>query len=167
MSVKDLVKYGYVVELRNGSSAIIMPTEEEDYLDFCDNVCCLKFSNYDENLCYRGESEKYDVMKIFGYSKYGYRTFCNNRDGRELIWKREPEFSIGSRVKIVNMNDFDKNDYILIDEYIGKTGRVSFDLKNNFHTYKIDFDKNYMNAIDQENGILLFSKENLELIDLI
>lgn len=165
MSVKDLVKYGYVVELRDKSRAIIMPTTEGDYLDFCDNVCCLKLYNYDENLCYNGESgEKYDVMKIFGYSKYGYRTFCNNRDDRALIWERNPDFSVGSRVKVVNMNNFTENNYILTNEYIGKTGRIVYDWKSEPHSYKIDFDKNYMKAIDEENGNLLFGKENLKLI---
>lgn len=75
----------------------------------------------------------------------------------------------GQRVRIINVEPHrkDYDDFVCLDEYVGKEGIVNYDdilEKNHFGT-SVTFDKKYMNAIDEENGRLCWRWDEIELID--
>lgn len=88
--------------------------------------------------------------------------------GKELIGQHIQE---GQRVRIINIDihkseDF-FNNYVCLDEYVGKTGTVRYDFvvqDNNFGA-SITFDEEYMNAIDKKNGKLCYHYTEFELLD--
>ena len=88
------------------------------------------------------------------------------RKGKELIGQ---QIKAGQRVRIINVephND-DKTDYVCLNEYIGKIGqfKYSFIFHEDFFDGSINFDKEYMNAIDIENGYLCWRWDEVELLD--
>lgn len=84
--------------------------------------------------------------------------------GRGLIGRTIKE---GQRVRIINVEPHRKNNYICLDEYVGKEGIANYDCtmaESGFFS-SVTFDKKYMNAIDQENGRLCWRWDEIELID--
>ena len=74
----------------------------------------------------------------------------------------------GQRVRIINVEPHRIcNDYICLDEYIGKEGVINYDdiLSKCLFGSSVTFDKKYMNAIDEENGRLCWRWDEIELID--
>ena len=73
----------------------------------------------------------------------------------------------GQRVRIINVEPHRKDRYICLDEYIGKEGNINYDdiLEKNHFGASVTFDKEYMNAIDKENGYLCWRLNEIELID--
>lgn len=71
------------------------------------------------------------------------------------------------RVRIINVEPHRDNDYICLDEYVGKEGIVNYDytVKKRGFLFSVTFDKEYMNAIDRENGCLCWRWDEIELID--
>ena len=84
--------------------------------------------------------------------------------GRGLIGRTIKK---GQRVRIINVEPHRKDRYICLDEYIGKEGIVNYDytIKEIEFLFSVTFDKEYMNAIDKENGRLCWRWDEIELID--
>ena len=85
--------------------------------------------------------------------------------GRGLIGRTIKK---GQRVRIINVEPHRENsDYVCLDEYIGKEGIIKYDyiLEENQFGSSVIFDKEYMNAIDKENGRLCWRWDEIELID--
>lgn len=85
--------------------------------------------------------------------------------GRGLIGRTLKK---GQRVRIINVDPHrEDNDFVCLDEYIEKEGTINYDtvLKDYEYGASVTFDKEYMNAIDKENGHLCWSWEEIELID--
>ena len=74
----------------------------------------------------------------------------------------------GQRVRIINVEPHrEDDDFVCLDEYVGKEGIVNYDctIKERGFLFSVTFDKEYMNAIDKENGWLCWSWDEIELID--
>ena len=84
--------------------------------------------------------------------------------GRGLIGRTIKK---GQRVRIINVEPHRKDNYVCLDEYIGKEGIVNYDctIKERGFLFSVTFDKKYMNAIDKENGYLCWRLNEIELID--
>ena len=84
--------------------------------------------------------------------------------GRGLIGRTIKK---GQRVRIINVEPHREDEYVCLDEYIGKEGIVNYDctIKERGFLFSVTFDKKYMNAIDTENGRLCWCWEEIELID--
>lgn len=84
--------------------------------------------------------------------------------GRGLIGRTIKK---GQRVRIINVEPHRKDRYICLDEYIGKEGIANYDytIKEIEFLFSVTFDKEYMNAIDKENGRLCWRWDEIELID--
>ena len=84
--------------------------------------------------------------------------------GRGLIGRTIKK---GQRVRIINVEPHREDEYVCLDEYIGKEGIINYNtvLKDSGYGSSITFDKEYMNAIDEENGHLCWSWDEIELID--
>ena len=84
--------------------------------------------------------------------------------GRGLIGRTIKK---GQRVRIINVEPHRENEYVCLDEYIGKEGSINCDdiLEKNHFGASVTFDKKYMNAIDEENGRLCWRWDEIELID--
>ena len=84
--------------------------------------------------------------------------------GRGLIGRTIKK---GQRVRIINVEPHRKDRYICLDEYIGKEGIINYNtfLKYSEYGASVTFDKEYMNAIDEENGHLCWRWDEIELID--
>ena len=72
----------------------------------------------------------------------------------------------GQRVRIINVEPHSKDKYVCLDEYVGKEGIVNCDytMKEKGFFFSVTFDKEYMNAIDKENGRLCWRWDEIELI---
>ena len=84
--------------------------------------------------------------------------------GRGLIGRTIKK---GQRVRIINVEPHREDEYVCLDEYIGKEGIANYDdiLEKNHFGASVTFDKKYMNAIDEENGHLCWRWDEIELID--
>lgn len=85
--------------------------------------------------------------------------------GRGLIGRTIKK---GQRVRIINVEPHrEADDYVCLDEYVGKEGIANYDgiLEKNHFGASVTFDKQYMNAIDKENGRLCWRWDEIELID--
>ena len=84
--------------------------------------------------------------------------------GRGLIGRTIKK---GQRVRIINVEPHENCSNVCLHEYIGKEGIIKYDyiLKENQFGSSVIFDKEYMNAIDKENGRLCWRWDEIELID--
>ena len=84
--------------------------------------------------------------------------------GKDLIGRTIKK---GQRVRIINVEPHRKDNYVCLDEYVGKEGSINYDdiLEKNHFGVSVTFDKKYMNAIDEENGRLCWRWDEIELID--
>lgn len=84
--------------------------------------------------------------------------------GRGLIGRTIKK---GQRVRIINVEPHEDGSNICLHEYIGKEGIIKYGcvLKENQFGASVTFDKEYMNAIDKENGWLRWRWDEIELID--
>ena len=84
--------------------------------------------------------------------------------GRGLIGRTIKK---GQRVRIINVEPHREYEYVCLDEYIGKEGIINYNtfLKYSEYGASVTFDKEYMNAIDEENGHLCWRWDEIELID--
>ena len=85
--------------------------------------------------------------------------------GRGLIGRTIKK---GQRVRIINVEPHREDaDYVCLDEYVGKEGSINYDniLDKNYFGASVTFDKEYMNAINKENGRLCWRWDEIELID--
>ena len=84
--------------------------------------------------------------------------------GKDLIGRTIKK---GQRVRIINVEPHRKDNYVCLDEYVGKEGSINYDdiLEKNHFGASVTFDKEYMNVIDEENGRLCWRWDEIELID--
>ena len=84
--------------------------------------------------------------------------------GKDLIGRTIKK---GQRVRIINVEPHRKDNYVCLDEYVGKEGIVNYDytIKERGFLFSVTFDKKYMNAIDEENRRLRWRLDEIELID--
>ena len=83
--------------------------------------------------------------------------------GRGLIGRTIKK---GQRVRIINVEPHREDEYVCLDEYIGKEGIVNYDCTiGRGFLFSVTFDKKYMNAIDEENRRLRWRLDEIELID--
>ena len=84
--------------------------------------------------------------------------------GKDLIGRTIKK---GQRVRIINVEPHREDEYVCLDEYIGKEGIINYNtlLKYSGYGASVTFDKEYMNAIDEENGHLCWRWDEIELID--
>ena len=84
--------------------------------------------------------------------------------GRGLIGRTIKK---GQRVRIINVEPHRKDKYVCLDEYVGKEGIVNYGytITERGFLFSVTFDKEYMNAIDKENGRLCWRWDEIELID--
>ena len=84
--------------------------------------------------------------------------------GRGLIGRTIKK---GQRVRIINIEPHRKDKYVCLDEYVGKEGIVNYGytITERGFLFSVTFDKEYMNAIDEENGRLCWRWDEIELID--
>ena len=87
VSPKDILKPGYIVELRSGYYYICLPyTEGYAFIKAFVNPVNLKY--YDNELNHKDNNEL-DVMKIYGLAKYDIDILCYSSRERLLLWKRD------------------------------------------------------------------------------
>ena len=110
------------------------------------------------------------------YDDFDFKTAVNNcidrmdftdktvTKGRGLIGRTIKK---GQRVRIINVEPHRKNEYVCLDEYVGKEGIVNCDyiIKESGFLFSVTFDKEYMNAIDKENRRLRWRLDEIELIN--
>ena len=71
----------------------------------------------------------------------------------------------GKKVKIINTEDFIRDDYKDLEKYIGQTGVVRWDFEGNGHRLSIKFDDAVIDNINESNGRLCFRVDSVEFID--
>lgn len=87
VSPKDILKPGYIVELRSGYYYICLPyTEGYAFIKTFVNPVNLKY--YDNELNHKDNNDL-DVMKIYGLAKYDVDIFNYSRKDRPLLWERK------------------------------------------------------------------------------
>ena len=84
---KDILKPGYVVELRNGDTYM--------YIPYANGSCFVKYrlapidlKEYDYELNYKGNN-RLDIMKIWGHTQLSNDVLSIISKGRTLLWERE------------------------------------------------------------------------------
>ena len=86
MELKDL-KFGYVVELRDGTFGMIAESQDRPIIIDKDKVY-IPLINYKDNF-----ENKYnkgiDIMKVYGYNFYECFALKISKDDRELLWERK------------------------------------------------------------------------------
>lgn len=87
VSPKDILKPGYIVELRSGYYYICLPyTEGYAFIKAFVSPVNLKY--YDNELNHKDNNDL-DVMKIYGLAKYDVDILCYSSRERLLLWKRD------------------------------------------------------------------------------
>ena len=71
----------------------------------------------------------------------------------------------GKKVKIINTEDFIRDDYKDLDKYINQTGVVRWDFEGSGHRLSIKFDDKVMDNINDNNRRLCFRVNSVEFID--
>ena len=84
----DDLKVGYLVELRDGSGNMVMEATEGKVLIEEYNGYYLELNAYNNNLNYYGDSY-YDIIKVYGFSKYKSKALKFTTEDRELLWERK------------------------------------------------------------------------------
>ena len=84
----DDLKVGYLVELRDGSGNMVMEVTEGKVLIEEYNGYYLELNAYNNNLNYYGDSD-YDIIKVYGFSKYKSKALKFTTKDRELLWERK------------------------------------------------------------------------------
>ena len=86
----DYLKYGYVVEFDNSEIGMYMPSQNGDCFDLSGTYNCLYINDFNnkENLKF---NNYINVIKIYGYLKYGSSSRELSTRNRPLIWERPKE----------------------------------------------------------------------------
>lgn len=96
-SPKDILKPGYVVELRSGYYYMYLPyTEGYAFIKYF--VTPVNLESYDDELKHK-ENNDLDVMRIYGFAKYDVDIlYCGNKE-RLLLWERKEHLEIKMTVE--------------------------------------------------------------------
>lgn len=114
----DYLEYGYVVEFENGEFAMYMPSQYGNCFDLEGEESCLYLKDYSrkkELKQYIYSKSSYDVLKIYGYARYGSDSRKLSIQNRPLIWERQEEVKkmtvaeickeLGYKVEIIAEDD--------------------------------------------------------------
>lgn len=82
------LKVGYLVELRDGKLGMVMESTNGKVLIDEYNGFYLELNAYNNNLNYYGDSY-YDIIKVYGFSKYRSKALKFTTEDRELLWERK------------------------------------------------------------------------------
>lgn len=83
---KSDLKVGYVVQLRDGELRMVMKSEEG--ICFIDeNWNCSRLIDYNDSFEHE-ENNSMSIDKIYGFSKFYFRTLDVSTDNRYLLWTR-------------------------------------------------------------------------------
>lgn len=82
----DDLRYGYLVELRDGRYALYMPSQNGNVFDFGDTY--FSVGNYQNDLKYYSNCTNcFDIVRIYGWTDSA-SSIQLTTDHRELIWER-------------------------------------------------------------------------------
>lgn len=89
---KDL-KVGYVVKLRNGTLEMVMPVDREgvEFATTRSDGFHTRSTQYTDDLFIDGRNRDYDIMEVYGFSRWCMEAYMISTKDRKLLWKREPE----------------------------------------------------------------------------
>lgn len=86
MELKDL-KFGYIVEFREGSVGMVAKGQDRAIILSKDNTY-IPLDYYNDDLkC--TNSQKLDIMEVYGYNFYESYALEISTDDRELLWERK------------------------------------------------------------------------------
>lgn len=124
----DDLKVGYLVELRDGSGNMVMEATEGKVLIKEYNGYYLELNAYNNNLNYDGNSD-YDIIKVYGFDEFAYKTLDFNTEDRELLWERKEGI----------LNDAEK-EYLgsFIKPFRGSVGSISKESTDDYEFIVID-----------------------------
>lgn len=94
-----------VAELRNGELFIVSKSKKG--LCFVDNSGnCLLFNSYDEELLRIDKDEEWDIMKVYDFAEYNYKSNDISTKNRRLLFERQEESQPSARdIKIKELQD--------------------------------------------------------------
>ena len=88
---KSELKVGYLVRYRNGELRIVMPVEKSyGFVFINEEGSWMGYEDYNKSLMCIGDKE-FDIVEVYGFSKYIPDVLKTNINDRELLWKREGE----------------------------------------------------------------------------
>ena len=94
---KDILKPGYMVQLRSGYFYIYLPYTE-GYVFIKSFVNPVNLNHYDNELNHKDNNDL-DVMKIYGYAKYDVDILNYSSRERLILWERDERPEIKMTVK--------------------------------------------------------------------
>lgn len=112
-----------------------------------------------------GEIVNKSNAKLNPIDKFDFKegvSLCIDRVLKDNIIKK------GTKFRVLNTDKHNDGDYICLDAYIGKIGTFNSDSDlNNVHKLLMDgtFEKEYINAIDKENGKLFWHQSEVEILE--
>ena len=148
MKKQDL-KVGYLVETRDGTLSMVMPSQKGIVL-IRRNGYHRQLNLYNEDLTYKLFNKAKDMVKVWGYSHYSNKVLEFDITDRELLWERKELPTLTEDEKTILRNVDEKFKYIARDKdnelwlYSGKPhNEISFgDYWTSFHEKRnLPFDK--------------------------
>jgi hypothetical protein len=94
---KDDLKVGYVVKFRRGDLRMVMPSASGHLLVAGVDGSNGDIPHYNDDLIHSYGAEhpsmfkQLDIMEVYGLSRWDFKALEISTEGRELLWKREPE----------------------------------------------------------------------------
>ena len=87
---RNELEVGYLIEFRNGERKIVMPCDDPDYPIVLTN----QYGEWSYLGVYTDSllstiAKKFDIVKVFGFSKLTSQALSFNTNHRELIWERK------------------------------------------------------------------------------
>lgn len=97
---KDDLKVGYVVKHRNGKLAMLMPGPKGNMIaiDKSDGYTTFEKLTSDMKV---GGFEELDLMEVYGYSLFNFKSMRIETNDRKLLWKREEKTCDSCAHKVV------------------------------------------------------------------
>lgn len=95
---KDDLKVGYVVRIRKGDLYMVTMNADDKLTMVTDSGSWMRLYAYNNDLTdspltssfsLSVAEPKYDIVEVYGYSRFGNRTARIETDYRPLLWKRE------------------------------------------------------------------------------
>lgn len=106
------LKAGYLVKDRQGDIKMVMPTQDSMIVVYKDGASWGDMNYINDDLTYKdSRHNEFDIMKVYGFSKYGIEVLGFKIGNRPLLWERkepkkmtvaEIEKALGYEVEIVS-----------------------------------------------------------------
>lgn len=125
----DDLKVGYLVELRDGKLRMVMESTNGKVLIDEYNGFYLKLEGYSDNFKDEDGDSQYDIIKVYGFDEFAYKTLDFNTEDRELLWERKEGI----------LNDAEK-EYLgsFIKPFRGSVGSISKESTDDYEFIVID-----------------------------